>query len=502
MFAVILSIPRFAAVRPQSAPAIIKQLVQNENKTAKVFDLNLDFHKNFRDDAGDAAYLSLDEYFFNTQHIISVDEKVSYQNWMAAWILKITDLDPEFIFISMFTWQCHIFLRDFLLLLRGQSNAKIIVGGQGLSRNEHGSYAASLLFPEELKQDGLIDHWVRGEAETTIRKLINNEISIQGVDSTQLAEYSVVNDHSYADFSDVNAADYFSGFDKGVLPIESSRGCIRKCSFCDIPVMQGGFRFKTGQRLFDELIHYYKSCNVVDFFFHDALSNGSLKDFKIFNNLLTQYYHDNDLPERFLNYSSHYIIRAKSKFKEDDFKTMAAAGAETMVVGIETGSDKVRNDMNKGFTNEDLDHTMQMFSKYGISIYFLIIIGFPTETREDFNETLFMLKKYQKYVADGTIIGVNLGTTLTIEEGTPLWDDCERFDIIGKDGAHPSGPDWICLQNLTLTYKERIKRRVEAQELAVKLGYTFWKGDDQLKILMDRYQTRLSKLDKLVGVIH
>ena len=42
-------------------------------------------------------------------------------------------------------------------------------------------------------------------------------------------------------------------------------------------------------------------------------------------------------------------------------------------------------------------------------------------------------------------------------------------------------------------------RRIEAQEYATSLGYTFWKGDDQLKLLMDNYTTRLNRL---AGVIH
>jgi hypothetical protein len=30
------------------------------------------------------------------------------------------------------------------------------------------------------------------------------------------------------------------------------------------------------------------------------------------------------------------------------------------------------------------------------------------------------------------------------------------------------------------------------------LGYTFWKGDDQLKTLMDKYQERLARIQELV----
>jgi hypothetical protein len=42
--------------------------------------------------------------------------------------------------------------------------------------------------------------------------------------------------------------------------------------------------------------------------------------------------------------------------------------------------------------------------------------------------------------------------------------------------------------NTELTYKERVLRRIEAQELAISLGYTFWKGDDQLTFIRNKYE--------------
>ena len=155
--------------------------------------------------------------------------------------------------------------------------------------------------------------------------------------------------------------------------------------------------------------------------------------------------------------------------------------------------------MKKNFTNADLDYNMEQYSLHKVQVYFLLIVGFPTETRKDFQDTLDMLTRYQRYVADGTIIGVNLGTTLTIEEGTEMYEHPERLGIIGIGGNIPQGPDWRCQSNMDLTYKERIMRRLEAQEHAVNLGYTFWKGDDQIKIMTDKYQERLRRL---AGVIH
>jgi len=399
----------------------------------------------------------------------------------------------------VFSWQAQRFCVEFLTRLRKLSTVEVIVGGQGLIREENGSYSQRPEFAHFLKDQQLIDHWIRGEAETTIPFIMAGDYSVAGIDTDFLAEYSNIKEHAPMDFSDFDITKYQSGYTTGVLPMETSRGCVRNCVFCDIPTMQGGYRFKRGKQLADEMIHYYEHYQVRDYFFHDALCNGSVKDFREFNQTLVDYYKKNNLPNRYFKYSSHAIVQPYSNFKSADFEIMAQGGADTMVIGIETGSDRVRKHMRKGFTGADLDYNMEEYSKNKIQVYFLIIVGFPTETREDFDQTLEMLTRYQRYVADGTVIGVNLGTTLTIEEGTEMYDYPERLNLIGVNGNRPQGADWKCLDNPELTYKERIMRRLEAQEHAVNLGYTFWKGDDQIKIMMDKYQERIARL---AGVIH
>lgn len=498
-YAVILSVPRIAALRPAAAPSIIKSVLSKRNLTSTILDINLDFHDTFRKQYGEDVFWALDDYFFNDLRQLTDTEHTAYYNWMMHWVDQIKQYNPRWLMVSVFTWQAQKFTRDFLTLIKNHTSIPVIVGGQGLIREENGSYGVRPTYAYNLKEQGLIAHWIRGEIETTIDAIVNETFDAAGIDTDFFAEFSDVNSHEYMNFDDFNIQRYHSGYPTGVLPMETSRGCVRNCMFCDIPTMHGGFRFKKGERLFNEMIYYHEKYHVNDFFFHDALCNGSVKDFRVFNKKLTEYYNKNNLPARHLKYSSHYIVRSEQLMPERDFELMGHGGAETMVIGVESGSDRVRQDMRKGFTNADLDYNMRMFSKYGINAYFLLIVGFPTETREDFDHTLDMLKRYQPYVADGTIIGVNLGTTLTIEEGTPIWNEYPKLNVVGIDGNRPQGPDWRCEANPTLTYKERIMRRIEAQEYAVKLGYTFWKGDDQLKVLMDNYKSRL---DRLAGVIH
>jgi hypothetical protein len=498
-YAVILTVPRVAALRPAAAPAIIKSILNSHNLSSKILDLNIDYFTSFKQSADPAVFNHIDEFLFVKNKILNEQALQLLNQFIDRWINIIIEINPKKLFISVFSWQAQRFVEEFLKRFRTQSKIEVVVGGQGLIREENGSYSTRPDFAHYLKDLGLIDHWIRGEAETTIPELIKGNYSAAGIDTDFLAERSVVQDHAYMDFSDFDITKYQSGYDTGVLPMETSRGCVRNCVFCDIPTMAGGFRFKRGDRLAAEMIHYYELYGVRNYFFHDALCNGSVRDFRQFNQSLVDYYRKHNLPNRYFTYSSHAIVHSRKAFKPVDFRVMAEAGAETMVIGVESGSDSVRAHMQKGFTNEDLDYNMEQYSKNKMQVYLLLIVGFPTETDQDFQDTLDMLTRYQRYVADGTVIGVNLGTTLTIEEGTKIYEEPEKLKIIGINGNRPRGSEWMCENNPTLTYKKRIMRRIAAQEHAVNLGYTFWKGDDQMKVMMDKYQERLSKL---AGVIH
>ena len=497
--AIILSIPRVAPVRPAAAPAIIKRILNELGVANKILDINLSFFDEFKKSVELKTFENIDEYLFIKDKVLSKEDTKTFNWFIDQWIDTVIEYNPSKLFISVFSWQAQRFTVEFLTRLRPKFTVEVIIGGQGLIREENGSYSSRPEFAHFLKKEKLIDHWIRGEAETTIPSIIAGDYSVAGIDTDFLAEYSDVKQHGVMDFSDFDIQKYQSGYSNGVLPMETSRGCVRNCVFCDIPTMQGGYRFKRGSQLANEMIHYYDNYGVTDYFFHDALCNGSVKDFREFNLLLLEYYQKHQLPNRYFKYSSHAIVHNEKQFKPQDFEIMSRAGAETMVIGVESGSDRVRNHMRKNFTSVDLDYNMEQYSKNKIQVYFLIIIGFPTETREDFQATLDMLTRYQRFVADGTIIGVNLGTTLTIEEGTAMYNKPETLRIIGVNGNRPQGPDWQCLDNPELTYKERIMRRLEAQEHAMNLGYTFWKGDDQIKTMTDKYQERIRRL---AGVIH
>jgi radical SAM superfamily enzyme YgiQ (UPF0313 family) len=334
-----------------------------------------------------------------------------------------------------------------------------------------------------MKKEGLIDHFIKGDAETTLPLICKYTYTGIGIDDEKYAPMGNLKELKIPNYDDINIKEYHTGGEQQ-LPLEISRGCVRKCYFCDWPLAGGGFRTKTGKQVFEEVKYQYEKYNVTNYYFNDALMNGSIKEFNVFNQLLLDYYRANKLPDRTMRYSGHWIVRGPHQgWKKEYIDLMGRAGAGLMVVGIESGSDKVKNDMNKRFTNKDIDYNIERFEKWGIGLYIHIIIGYPTETDEDFNETLEFLKRYQEYVAKGVIQGISFGQTFTMEEGTPLYFAPEKLGLKGINGNPPTKMFWINPKNPKLTYKERILRRIRAAEVATELGYPQWGGNIQLKRL-------------------
>jgi len=491
--AIILNVPRIGPGRPSAGTSMIKTLLNNMKFSNKIYDINIDFFNQFVVDYGSEQWHELDLYFYTEKTVLSDQTNISYQTFIQQWVDKVIAHQPKYILLSVFTWQCQRFTTDFLQVLRPLTDATIIIGGQGMVKSENTSFNEKPYYALDLLDRKLINYFIQGEAEQALPELLKGNVNFTGINSEAFAPRSELSTVPFMDFSDHDVRAYHSGYPDGQLPIETSRGCVRSCVFCDWPLYAGGFRSKLGHQLFSEMIEYYQSYQVTNYYFNDSLMNGNLNDFRSFNRHLIEYYNQNNLPMRTLRYSGMYIIRKPSQFNEEDFKCMSESGADTLLVGVETGSDRIRKEMRKGFNNQDLDFTMSMCSKYQIKIYFLMIVGFPSETREDFEQTLDLLRKYQRYVADGTLMGINFGTTLTIGEGTPMYKHPEQFNLVGVDGKRPNDVFWMHKENTELTYKERILRRIEAQELAVELGYTFWKGDDQLTFIREKYQTILNE---------
>ena len=255
--------------------------------------------------------------------------------------------------------------------------------------------------------------------------------------------------------------------------ITGSRGCVRKCTFCDIHKHWKKFVFRSGQSIANEMLYQSRKYKKYKFHFTDSLINGSMKAYRDFISIMAKH---NEKATNKISWRGQFIVRGKSSMNANDWELTKLSGAENLAIGVESGSESVRNHMKKQFTNKDLDEFMYFLNLHSIKSTFLIIIGYPTETWEDFLQTLTMFKRYRKY--NKVIANISLGSTLGILPGTPLAEK-HKNDIKMNNGEN----FWIYSKNPTLDFRERIKRRIIAEEECKKMGFIVDDENSNFKLL-------------------
>ena len=119
--------------------------------------------------------------------------------------------------------------------------------------------------------------------------------------------------------------------------------------------------------------------------------------------------------------------------------------------------------MQKMFDDTAMDFTFQMCAKYEIQMAWLLLVGYPTETEEEFQKTLDLLEKYNWINQKGLVRSVALGPTLDIVPGSPLYRDQEKLGI-----TWDKYNNWVYKDN---TREVRIQRWLRLKEKCLELGY-------------------------------
>lgn len=484
--AAVVTLPRLEPHRPPVSSAIIAAVCESAGVTAESFDLNIDFFHVHRQlfDGMDAI---LDGYRQPTEQESSIIDA-----FLDRWVARLWTHQPDIILISIFSYTTHFFAKRLLIKLQNHPAIKLI-GGQGvyvpeLSRQESDRNT----FGQSMLDQGLVDHYVVGEGELTLKKFLAGQRQIPGLDNAMPAQVTDLDSLPWPDYSKFDLDRYQYLEDSREVFITSSRGCVRRCTYCDVPYHWPKYRWRSGKNVADEIIHHYELHGVKRFYFTDSLVNGNMKSFADMCDKLASYKFDPGI-----SWSGQAIIKPQHQITDEYFDMIAAAGGRQFYIGVETGSDKVRWDMDKKFTNTDIDYHLQQFSRVGIKMFFLMLTGYVTETLKDHADTMDMFPRWQRYVADGTIAGIDLGPTLIILANTPL--DDMRTDL-GLHFVNQDPKSWVASANPDLTIRERIRRRLEIHERAIQYNWPVWRGQQRLETVRDLAQGLLGNKTSDKGI--
>lgn len=510
----IVSVPVLDLQYPPSSPAIIKACAKAAGYSARTLDLNI-LLKNLSSDEQEFyttqyqfenVSKDIDENYQDIVDLFFTSSKDKIRKWIDISIEEIAKLNPTWLGISVFSYKSH---KSALVLCervkKRLPKIKIVLGGRGASsyplgpdhfafisksKKYFGSYK-SAVFGEALLHYNLIDSLIQGDGEQAIIDLLSgSQIESQHGDINKINLETL----PFVDFDDYKLDDY-NYVNEPTIPITGSKGCVRKCTFCDIPVLWPKFKYRSGEHIAQEMIHLYKKHNVQKFYMSDSLVNGSMKAFKDFIRTLADYNLKNQ--EARLKWVGQYITRPISKeLNEEYYALLKASGGEGLTIGVESGSDAVRAHMKKQFKTVDIDAELEQFDKHGIVCVLLFFSCYPTETYEDFIDTVKMFIRYQKYCASGTVYKITLGIPYTHHQHTPLWNMQEDIGLSIKKGSDIL---WSLNTNSTLTFKERIRRRLILQEVATALRLPMSRNTPELNQLIDSMKLHKQDIKEYFG---
>ena len=469
----LLNFPKIALHNPPMAPAILQSIAKEMGATVNFADVNLLFQQYLNDNTEHQKTLM---YEWPELSKPLTDETDAVVTAFCQTLELETIFNSDIVGISVFSANSIAFTDWFLTKFKGKFKGKIVVGGAGAGYEGYG---------KKLVERQLVDYCVTGEGELSWRAILSNNLPYPGVNSAEVA----LSDFSHVplpDYDNYELDEYMNSKAQGTtIGVEGSRGCVRDCTFCDIKSFWKKYKFKDGNKLAEELIALKEKFKVNHFFFNDSLVNGSDKAFRNFIRTLAAYNKTLDYEDR-IKWSGYYIIKPMIVYKDQDWQDLKDSGVRSLFIGIESGSERVRDHMRKKFSNADLDYTMKNIQLYGIRCTWLLIVGYATETEEDFQETLDLLTRYRPMGLDKTIDTVALGSTLGILQGSPLYHMQEE---LGIQGGTNSEVDWV-LDGLD--FKTRVLRRIRAEEVIRELGYNSWTGDSDIINYFEEHLDTLS----------
>jgi len=377
------SAPGTFSSRPTLAPAILKACATNAGFDSMAIDLNIEIYNQI---LRHPRQKLLKEFF--EQQKIHKDIVEDLGNLLDYCADRITSLNPRTLGLSLLTQDSQFFTVWLCYHLKILNPAlKIIIGGSGI---KNFIAESKINFAELLKSKGYIDDYINGDGEYSIVEYLKDNLNYPGINSGTWEPVKDLNVLPYPDFIDYD----FSQYQEKGIPICDSRGCVRTCEFCDIIEHWKKYQYRTADNIFEEMQHQIKQHNITRFFFYNSLTNGNMKEFQKLLDLMCDYNDKN--PTAQISWDGYFIVRNKKQHPEEFWQKIKKSNGY-LQLGIESVVERVRIALGKNFTNDDIDYHLAMAKKYSVPLLLLLIVGYPTESQQDFEFTKQWFQDRQHY---------------------------------------------------------------------------------------------------------
>jgi radical SAM superfamily enzyme YgiQ (UPF0313 family) len=216
------------------------------------------------------------------------------------------------------------------------------------------------------------------------------------------------------------------------LNLVASRGCPYKCNWCAKPIYGNSFNVRSPRSVAAEMVELRDLIGADFLWFADDLF-GIRKEWV------------QELADHVEELDAAVPFKMQSRvdlMQHDTVDALRRAGCAEVWMGVESGSQKILDAMDKGTRVSQIEAAREVLKSRGIRACFFIQLGYPGETWEDIEKTIQLVRRTRP-----DDIGVSVsyplpGTTFYKRVSEQLgkkthWEDSEDLSMMFK-GAYTS----------------------------------------------------------------
>jgi anaerobic magnesium-protoporphyrin IX monomethyl ester cyclase len=259
--------------------------------------------------------------------------------------------------------------------------------------------------PADALGSGLVDCAVVGEGELTLNELVGRLLAkgpwedIRGIvrrapggvlrtpprqliadlDSLPLPDYSLIDLERFSN----QFLTFTAKISKPHGNIMTTRGCPYRCAYCH-NILGKTFRARSPGSVLAEMRFLYDTYGLTDFQIIDDIFNLDVERAKTICDLIIR-------SGMHVTLSFPNALRG-DRIDEELIEKLAAAGTKFISYAVETASPRLQKLIRKNLNLERIFTAIEKTSKAGIVTRGFFMIGFPTETEEEVQETIEFAK--------------------------------------------------------------------------------------------------------------
>ena len=178
----------------------------------------------------------------------------------------------------------------------------------------------------------------------------------------------------------------------GIFPIKVSTGCLNNCSFCGVKLSRGNLKSKSIDRVIKEveegLRKNYKEFALIG---SDVGAYGRDLGMNLVILLREIIKKKGAFKIRLRNIQPRFLIKMMPELR----KIFQTGKVSFLATAAESGSDRILSLMNRGYTISNYKEAIHILNKEfpKILVRTQLMVGFPTESEEDFKDTCRLLNE-------------------------------------------------------------------------------------------------------------